>query len=100
MTVEEKVGQLSLYALAAVDTVANPQGARQSEEEQLAQIRAGRVTGLFNNEGFEGQRRPQWLIIQGRLDGKLLAPSGALSVAPEERAPEQQPQPAGCRRRA
>ena len=64
MTVEEKVGQLSLYAPAAVDTVANPQGARQSEEEQLAQIRAGRVTGLFNNEGLEGKRRAQQAAVK------------------------------------
>lgn len=30
MTVEEKVGQLSLYAPAGVDIVANPQAAKQS----------------------------------------------------------------------
>ncbi|WP_418127973.1 beta-glucosidase BglX [Variovorax sp. KK3] len=73
MTVEEKVGQLSLYAPAAVDTVANPQGARLSEEEQLAQIRAGRVTGLFNNEGLEGKRRAQQAAVnQSRLGIPLL----------------------------
>ncbi|WP_162587051.1 glycoside hydrolase family 3 N-terminal domain-containing protein [Variovorax sp. RA8] len=73
MTVEEKVGQLSLYAPAAVDTVANPQGARQSEEEQLAQIRAGRVTGLFNNEGLEGKRRAQRAAVnESRLGIPLI----------------------------
>ena len=73
MTVEEKVGQLSLYAPAAVDTVANPQAARQSEEEQLAQIRAGRVTGLFNNEGLEGKRRAQQAAVkESRLGIPLL----------------------------
>lgn len=40
----------------------------------------------------------QWLIIQGRLLGKLLAPLAAVTVA--LRLPgEQQPQPAGWRRR-
>src|SRR5688572_30034323 len=73
MTVEEKVGQLRLYAPAAVGTVANAQGARQSEEEQLAQIRAGRVTGLFNNEGLEGKRRPQRAAVnESRLGIPLI----------------------------
>jgi beta-glucosidase len=59
MTVEEKVGQLSLYAPAGVDIVANPQAKQQSVDQQMADIRAGRVTGLFNNEGLEGKRRAQ-----------------------------------------
>jgi hypothetical protein len=41
----------------------------------------------------------QWLIIQGRLLGKALLPFAPVSVAP--RLPVlQQPQPAGCLRRA
>lgn len=63
MTVEEKVGQLSLYAPAGADIVANPQAAQQSLEHQLADIRAGRVTGLFNGEGLEGKRRAQQAAV-------------------------------------
>lgn len=64
MTVEEKVGQLSLYAPAGVDIVANPQAAQQSVEHQLADIRAGRVTGLFNGEGLAGKRRAQQAAVR------------------------------------
>jgi beta-glucosidase len=73
MTVEEKVGQLSLYAPAGIDIVANPQAARQSQEQQLADIRAGRVTGLFNNAGLEGKRRAQQAAVnESRLGIPLL----------------------------
>jgi len=45
------------------------------------------------------KRQPQWLIIHGRLEGADLAPLGAVTVA--LRLPElQQPQPAGCLKRA
>ncbi|MBT2299978.1 glycoside hydrolase family 3 C-terminal domain-containing protein [Variovorax paradoxus] len=73
MTVEEKVGQLSLYAPAGTDIVANPQAARQSLEQQLADIRAGRVTGLFNNAGLESKRRAQQAAVnESRLGIPLL----------------------------
>jgi len=73
MTVEEKVGQLSLYAPAGVDIVANPQAAKQSVEQQLADIRAGRVTGLFNNEGLEGKRKAQQAAVnESRLGIPLI----------------------------
>jgi beta-glucosidase len=73
MTVEEKIGQLSLYAPAGADIVANPQAARQSLEQQLADIRAGRVTGLFNNAGLEGKRRAQQAAVnESRLGIPLL----------------------------
>jgi beta-glucosidase len=73
MTVEEKVGQLSLYTQAGVDIVANPQAAKQSAEQQLADIRAGRVTGLFNNEGLEGKRRAQQAAVnESRLGIPLI----------------------------
>ncbi|MGJ7510156.1 glycoside hydrolase family 3 N-terminal domain-containing protein [Variovorax sp. GT1P44] len=73
MTVEEKVGQLSLYAPAGVDIVANPQAAQQSVDQQLADIRAGRVTGLFNNEGLEGKRRAQQVAVnESRLGIPLI----------------------------
>src|SRR6478752_2592760 len=64
MTVEEKVGQLSLYAPAGVDIVANPQAKQQSVDQQMADIRAGRVTGLFNNEGLAGKRRAQEAAVK------------------------------------
>lgn len=63
MTVEEKAGQLSLYAPAGVDIVANPQAAQQSLERQLADIRAGRVTGLFNGEGLAAKLRAQQVAV-------------------------------------
>ncbi|VTU28694.1 glycoside hydrolase family 3 N-terminal domain-containing protein [Variovorax sp. PBL-E5] len=73
MTVEEKVGQLSLYAPAGIDIVGNPQAARQSQAQQLADIRAGRVTGLFNNEGREGKRRAQRAAVnESRLGIPLI----------------------------
>lgn len=73
MTVEEKVGQLSLYAPAGVDIVGNPQAAQQSLDQQLADIRAGRVTGLFNNEGLEGKRRAQEAAVnESRLGIPLI----------------------------
>lgn len=73
MTVEEKVGQLSLYAPAGVDIVANPQAAKQSVDQQLADIRAGRVTGLFNDEGLEGKRQAQQAAVnESRLGIPLI----------------------------
>jgi beta-glucosidase len=73
MTVEEKVGQLSLYAPAGVDIVANPQAAKQSVDQQLTDIRAGRVTGLFNDEGLEGKRRAQQVAVnESRLGIPLI----------------------------
>jgi len=65
MTVEEKVGQLSLYAPAGVDVLANPQVARQSLELQLADIRAGRVTGLFNGDGLQAKLQAQKAAVDG-----------------------------------
>ena len=73
MTVEEKVGQLSLYAPAAVETLANPQAGQQTVPQQLADIRAGRVTGLFNNEGLEGKRQAQQAAVnESRLGIPLI----------------------------
>jgi hypothetical protein len=42
---------------------------------------------------------PQWLIIQGRLLGKALAPVAEVTVAPFLLLVEQQPQPDGWRSR-
>jgi beta-glucosidase len=63
MTVEEKVGQLSLYAPAG-EIVGNPQAAHQSAERELADIRAGRITGFFNGQGLEAKRRAQQAAVK------------------------------------
>lgn len=59
MTIEEKVGQLSLYSADVTwggDPV-NPVLAFDAPEKRLDDIRAGRVTGIFNAHG-EAQLRP------------------------------------------
>src|SRR5580698_8282508 len=59
MTVEEKVGQLSLYGPADVNIPNNPQAGLRNGRQEAADVRAGRVTGLFNNAGLEGKLRLQ-----------------------------------------
>lgn len=57
---------------------------------------------MKQREAMQGMPRTagrQWLIIQGLLDGADFAPLGAVTVAPRRPEP-QQPQPAGCLRRA
>ena len=68
MTVEEKVGQLSLYTipsddLGAVNPVVNP----QTHQEQLAEIEAGRIGGLFNGRGVAWARGVQDAAMRSRL---------------------------------
>lgn len=73
MTLEEKVGQLSLYAAAGSGDDLNPDSNRQSREQQLAEIRAGRVTGLFNGVGAAWTRELQRVAVeQSRLHIPLL----------------------------
>ncbi len=86
MTVEEKVGQLSLFAPAATAPLGNPVGNPASpaqntasatpsaaEAQQLADIRAGRVMGLFNGAGLAGKRRAQQVAVnESRLGIPLL----------------------------
>jgi len=73
MTVEEKVGQLSLYSPASAAPLANPEARRASETQQLDDIRAGRVTGLFNGRGVEAKRRAQEAAVnESRLGIPLL----------------------------
>ncbi|MET0349200.1 MAG: glycoside hydrolase family 3 N-terminal domain-containing protein, partial [Rhizobacter sp.] len=64
MTVEEKVGQLSLFAPVAAGTIANPATRQQSAEEQLADLRAGRITGFFNGQGLAGKRDAQRIAVR------------------------------------
>lgn len=72
MTLEEKAGQLNLYSPAHGD-LANPALHIRSQAEQDADIRAGRVTGLFNGAGQAAKRRAQQLAVQeSRLGVPLL----------------------------
>ena len=55
MTVEEKAGQLTLMASAQGGSAAsalNPPN-RNDMDQQLAEARAGRLTGIFNGAGSE-----------------------------------------------
>ncbi|WP_304307729.1 glycoside hydrolase family 3 N-terminal domain-containing protein [Pseudacidovorax intermedius] len=73
MTIEEKVGQLSLYAPAADEILGNPQTGQVTLRQQLDDIRAGRVMGLFNGEGIAGKRRAQEAAVrESRLGIPLL----------------------------
>jgi len=64
MTVQEKAGQLSLYGPADIDTPNNPQAGWRNAQQETADVRAGRLTGLFNNAGLEGKRRLQQIAIR------------------------------------
>jgi beta-glucosidase len=73
MTVEEKAGQLSLYTAAASDIVSiNPNSNEQSYRQQLAEIRAGRVGGLFNGRGAVWGREVQEAAMESRLKIPLI----------------------------
>jgi beta-glucosidase len=66
MTIEEKVGQLSLYSADVQwggDPV-NPTLAFDAPEKRIDEIRAGRVTGLFNVHGEAQVRRLQRIAIE------------------------------------
>lgn len=72
MTLEEKAGQLNLYA-PANGALSNPALHIRNLAEQEADIRAGRVTGLFNGAGQAAKRRAQQLAAQeSRLGIPLL----------------------------
>ena len=76
MTVEEKAGQLTLMAAAWAGGAANalnPISATATFDEQLAQVRAGRLTGVFNGNGAEMARRMQTVAMrEQRLKVPLL----------------------------
>ncbi|MDB5366534.1 MAG: glycoside hydrolase family 3 domain protein [Rhodospirillales bacterium] len=67
MTLDEKVGQLSLYSadvkLAGPDPV-NPTLSFQAPEHRFADIRAGRVTGFFNGHGDAFVRTLQRIAVE------------------------------------
>ncbi len=76
MTVVEKVGQLTLMAAAwagGAATALNPAGGSSSFDEQLAQVRAGRLGGVFNGNGAVMAQRMQTAAMrQSRLKIPLL----------------------------
>lgn len=73
MTIEEKVGQLSLFAPVAAGTIANPETRQPSAEEQRADLRAGRITGFFNGQGLAGKSEAQRIAVtESRLGIPLL----------------------------
>ena len=70
MTLDEKAGQLSLYADASHHeaVAANPAAAAQSRAELMQEIALGRVTGIFNGVGAAGARELQRVAVeQSRL---------------------------------
>ena len=67
MTLEEKAGQLTLMAAAwagGAATALNPASANGSFEQQLADVRDGHLTGVFNGNGAEMARRMQIAAVQ------------------------------------
>lgn len=75
MTLEEKAGQLSLYAdpTRPDAAFANPAAVAQSKAEIMAQIAQGRIGALFNGVGAAGARELQkHAVEQSRLKIPLL----------------------------
>ena len=73
MTVEEKVGQLSLYGPADTNIPGNPQVGQRNAQQEIDDVRAGRLTGLFNNQGLERKRVLQEVAVrESRLGIPLL----------------------------
>ena len=76
MTVDEKVGQLSIMAAAwggsAADAL-NPKGPSAGFAAQLADVRAARLTGVFNGNGVEMARQMQTAAVrESRLKVPLI----------------------------
>lgn len=76
MTVEEKAGQLTLMAAAwagGAATALNPAAAGASFEQQLGEVRRGRLTGVFNGNGaVMAQRMQRAAVRKSRLKIPLL----------------------------
>lgn len=74
MTLDEKIGQLGVYAAADDATGANPLPlARLRADRQLDEIRAGRIGALFNGAGTARKREAQRAAVQAsRLGIPLL----------------------------
>ena len=76
MTIEEKAGQLSIMAAAwggnSADAL-NPKGPSDGFPAQLADVRAGRLTGVFNGNGVEMARQMQVAAVrESRLKVPLI----------------------------
>ena len=75
MTVEEKVGQLTLFTSAVQDpaaAAANPVAIRPTAEGQLAATRAGRLTGVFNGSDARWHQQLQKAAMESRLKIPLI----------------------------
>lgn len=77
MTVEEKAGQVTIMAAAWAGGAANAlnpvSGAKSSFRQQLADVRRGRLGGVFNGNGAEMARQMQTIAIrQSRLKIPLI----------------------------
>jgi beta-glucosidase len=75
MTVEEKAGQLTLIAAAWAGGAANklnPIAPTGGYEGQLADTRAGRLTGVFNGNGTKMAREMQQAAMASRLKIPLI----------------------------
>ena len=76
MTLEEKAGQLSIYAAvdaAAAAAAANPALAAATAEEQVQAVRDGRVSALFNGSSADWHRTMQQVAVtETRLKIPLL----------------------------
>jgi beta-glucosidase len=75
MTVKEKAGQLSIMASAiggGAATKLNPPGSGASIAQQLADAKAGRLTGIFNGAGSDWHRRLQQAAVKSRLGIPML----------------------------
>lgn len=76
MTLEEKAGQLTIYAAAdgaATAAAANPALAQATADEQLRAVREGRVGALFNGSSAEWHRSLQQVAVaETRLRVPLL----------------------------
>jgi beta-glucosidase len=76
MTIAEKAGQLTLMPAAWGGSAAgalNPPGAGGTFDAQLAEVRGGRLTGVFNGAGAEMARRMQTVAVrETRLGVPLL----------------------------
>ena len=66
MTVDEKVGQLSVFAdmVRPFAPDVNPEANVHNAEQVLEQVRAGRVGSLFNGVGAEAGRRIQQVALE------------------------------------
>ena len=66
MTVEEKVGQLGVFAdmVRPFAPDVNPETNVRNAEQVLEQVRAGRVGSLFNGVGAEAGRRIQQVAVE------------------------------------